>query len=102
MTSSMLTLFERFLPFATDTLIKATVLLVVVTIAAHLMRRRSAAARHLLWTLGIAGLVAIPVLTAFVPFRLRILPTSPSSTQQDGDPAIARPAAPRQQLADAD
>jgi beta-lactamase regulating signal transducer with metallopeptidase domain len=57
-----------------DTLIKATILLTVVALAAHLLRRRSAALRHLLWTLAIVGLVALPVLTAIVPFRLPILP----------------------------
>lgn len=63
-----------------DTLIKATILLAVVTIAAHLLRKRSAALRHLLWTLAIVGLVALPVLTAVVPFRLPILPAITTST----------------------
>src|SRR5688572_13268903 len=62
-----------------DTLIKATILLAVVTIAAHLLRKRSAALRHLMWTLAIVGLVALPVLTAVVPFRLPILPAIPTS-----------------------
>ena len=44
-----------------DTLIKATVLLTVVALAALSLRRSSASLRHLLWTLGIVGLVAIPV-----------------------------------------
>jgi HEAT repeat protein/beta-lactamase regulating signal transducer with metallopeptidase domain len=60
----------------TETLIKATVLLAVVAVAAYLMRRSSAALRHLLWTLAIVGLVALPVLTAVVPFRLPILPSA--------------------------
>jgi len=69
-----------------DTLIKATILLAVVTIAAHVLRKRSAALRHLLWTLAIVGLVALPVLTAVVPFRLPILPamTSSASPSQRG------------------
>src|SRR5918994_6837685 len=84
----------------TETLIKATVLLAVVAVAAHLMRRSSAALRHLLWTLAIVGLVALPVLTAVVPFRLAVLPSanpaqgSQPIMQQDltQAPATAEPA----------
>ncbi|MEX2152805.1 MAG: M56 family metallopeptidase, partial [Gemmatimonadaceae bacterium] len=63
---------------AAGTLLKATVLLILVAIAAHLLRRRSAALRHLLWTLAIVGLVALPVLTPLVPFRLGVLPATTS------------------------
>lgn len=59
-----------------DSLIKATVLLLLVALSCHLLRRRSASLRHLLWTLGIVGLVAIPVLTAWAPFELAILPSA--------------------------
>ena len=58
-----------------DTLIKTTILLALVACAAHLLRRRSAALRHLLWALAIAGLVALPVFATVVPFRLAILPS---------------------------
>ena len=59
-----------------DMLIKATILLAVASLAAHVLRRRSAALRHWLWALAIVGLVALPVLAATIPFRLPILPTS--------------------------
>lgn len=72
----------------TETLIKATVLLAVVALAAYLMRRSSAALRHLLWTLAIVGLVALPVLTVVVPFRLAILP---SVTPSQGSRPVVQP-----------
>ena len=59
-----------------DILAKITILLVLVTLAAHLLRRHTAALRHLLWTFAIAALVVLPVLSAFPPFQLRVLPTS--------------------------
>ena len=77
---------NMFDSFVVDTLIKTTLLLALVAIAAHLLRRRSAALRHLLWTLGIAGLLAIPVVIAVMPFRLRILPAAtgqPASPSQE-------------------
>lgn len=79
---------------AVDVLIKATVLLALVALVAHLLRRKSAALRHMLWTLAIVGIVALPVLTALVPFRLRILPaTTPSpSVQRERDPSPSTPA----------
>jgi len=73
----------QLLPFAAATLIKATVLLALVSIAAHLLRRRSAALRHLLWTLAIAGIVALPVLSALSPFKLHLLTQSASGVISD-------------------
>src|SRR5687767_1870733 len=71
-----------------ETLIKATVLLVVVAIIAYALRRSSAAWRHLMWALGLFGIAAIPALTAFAPFRLPILPaTMPVGASQTDAPA---------------
>jgi HEAT repeat protein/beta-lactamase regulating signal transducer with metallopeptidase domain len=64
-----------------DTLIKATVLLTLVAVATHLLRRSSAALRHLLWTFAIVGLIALPVLANVVPFKLPILPAAVGSQQ---------------------
>lgn len=83
---------------AVDVFIKATVLLALVALAAHLLRRSSASLRHMLWTLAIVGIVALPVLMVLVPFRLRVLPattTSPPSVQQqdrESSPALRPPA----------
>jgi HEAT repeat protein/beta-lactamase regulating signal transducer with metallopeptidase domain len=69
-----------------DILLKATILLTLVSVAAWLLRRRSAELRHLLWTLAIAGLVALPLLTAVVPFSLPVVPApralSPAVNEQ--------------------
>jgi HEAT repeat protein/beta-lactamase regulating signal transducer with metallopeptidase domain len=61
-------------PFAADALLKTTILLAIVAAATMLLRRRSAALRHLLWTLGTAGLVVLPLLAWLAPFQLRVLP----------------------------
>ena len=84
--------------FILDALAKTTLLLTLVAMLSYLLRRRSAALRHLLWTLGIAGLVAIPALITLAPptFRLRVLPTLPSSAApsretRDRAPASTHP-----------
>jgi HEAT repeat protein/beta-lactamase regulating signal transducer with metallopeptidase domain len=61
-------------PFVADALLKTTILLAIVAASSVLLRRRSAALRHLVWTLGIAGLVVLPALARLAPFQLRILP----------------------------
>jgi HEAT repeat protein/beta-lactamase regulating signal transducer with metallopeptidase domain len=62
-----------------DVLIKTTVLLALVALAAHLLRRNSASLRHLVWSFAIIALVALPVMTALLPYRLRVLPTDVAS-----------------------
>ena len=57
-----------------DPILKVTVLLALVAFASHQLRRSSAALRHMLWNFAIIAMVLIPVLTAIVPLRLRILP----------------------------
>lgn len=74
MLNSTFGLMASLPPFAMDALLKATVLLAIIFAGTVLLRRRSAAVRHLLWTLGIAGLVILPALTILVPFQLRVLP----------------------------
>src|SRR6185503_2882595 len=84
-------------PFVVDALVKTTVLLALVALATFLLRRRSAAVRHLLWTFGIAGLIAIPSLIARPHFRLRFFPVlatprapAPSETRER-NPASGAP-----------
>jgi HEAT repeat protein/beta-lactamase regulating signal transducer with metallopeptidase domain len=62
-----------------DPILKVTVLLALVAIAAQQLRRSSAALRHMLWNFAIVAMVLIPVLTAIVPVRLRILPSDASA-----------------------
>jgi HEAT repeat protein/beta-lactamase regulating signal transducer with metallopeptidase domain len=73
-----------------DILVKTTILLVLVSVAAHLLRRRTAALRHLLWTFALVALVVVPLLSAFAPFQLRILPASVSSALPGSGGAVAR------------
>ena len=88
-----------------DPILKVTILLALVALAAHQLRRSSAALRHMLWNFAIIAMVLIPVLTAVVPIRLRVLPTDAVSigivtpqratpvelaTNDDSEPAAAR------------
>jgi HEAT repeat protein/beta-lactamase regulating signal transducer with metallopeptidase domain len=76
MLTSTLEFMDAIPPFVIDALFKATILLAAATLAGYLLRRKSAALRHLLWTLAIVGMVALPVLTPLVPFRLHVLPAA--------------------------
>lgn len=62
-----------------DPILKVTVLLALVALAAHQMRRSSAALRHMLWNFAIIGMVLIPLLTMIMPMRLRVLPAEASA-----------------------
>lgn len=72
--TSTLATMEPNIALVLDALAKATLLLVAIALTTLALRRRSAALRHLLWTLGMFGLVVVPLLTAFAPFRWRVLP----------------------------
>jgi beta-lactamase regulating signal transducer with metallopeptidase domain len=55
------------LPAVLDAAIKTVIILVVIAIATVAMRRSSAAARHLVWFLGSASLLALPLLAVSLP-----------------------------------
>lgn len=58
-----------------DLALKGTVVLAAAGLATLALRRASAAARHLVWTLAFAGLLALPVLGVAVPrWQIPILP----------------------------
>ena len=77
-----------------DPILKVTVLLTVVAVAAHLLRKHSAALRHMVWTFGIMAMVLIPLLSSTVPFKLRVIPASPVVVSTDATlPAPTLPAA---------
>ena len=52
---------------AVDVAIKATLVLAAAGVASLALRRSSAAARHLAWCLGLAGALAMPVMTLALP-----------------------------------
>jgi beta-lactamase regulating signal transducer with metallopeptidase domain len=55
-------------PFALDTLVRASALLAAAALADVVLRRRAAAAtRHLVWTLAIGALLALPIASSVLP-----------------------------------
>src|SRR4051794_31133770 len=80
-----------------DSAVKGTALLVLAAVAALILRRDSAATRHLVWMLAIVSLLAVPALSAILP-GWRVLPgwagIPPESVAPEASPpAIAGPAA---------
>jgi beta-lactamase regulating signal transducer with metallopeptidase domain len=64
---------HAFLAALFDVAIKASVVLAAAWITNWIMRRSSAAARHMVWTLAITSLLLIPALSAVLP-AWRVLP----------------------------
>ena len=60
--------------FAIETVIRASALLAAAALVDLFLRRRaSAAVRHLLWTLTVAALLALPIASVGLPvWRVRI------------------------------
>jgi len=56
------------------TLLKGTVLLLGAIVVAGLLRRASAALRHLVWGLGIVTVLVLPLVSFALPWRLAIVP----------------------------
>ncbi|HEU4457242.1 MAG TPA: HEAT repeat domain-containing protein, partial [Longimicrobium sp.] len=54
--------------------IKATLILGAAALGSIWLRNASASARHFLWTVAIAGVLALPVASRILPYRLAILP----------------------------
>jgi HEAT repeat protein/beta-lactamase regulating signal transducer with metallopeptidase domain len=54
-------------------LVKVTVVLLVAVTLALLLRRTSAAVRHMVWTAAILSVLALPVLAAVLPWRLPVI-----------------------------
>jgi beta-lactamase regulating signal transducer with metallopeptidase domain len=58
-----------------DASVKSAVVLLAVAVAAPFLRRKSAAMRHLMWTLAVSICILMPAVSAFVPaWRLNVLP----------------------------
>src|SRR5688572_28996652 len=55
-----------WLPVA-DAIAKATLLFAAAGIASFMLRRRSAAARHMIWTLALVSVLVLPVLSIALP-----------------------------------
>ena len=79
-----------------DSAVKGTALLVLAAIAAMILRRDSAATRHLVWLLAIVAMLVVPVLSAMLP-QWRVLPEWAGISPEPvvvatSPPSIARPA----------
>src|SRR5215471_11656402 len=85
-----------------DTVVKATVLLVLAWVAALVLKRRSAATQHMVRAFSLAALLLLPFSVIFLPaWRVNGIPSfgmPPATAQTPGiSPRAAAPAAQRNQ-----
>src|SRR5260370_1602695 len=84
-------------PIVMSVALKSTAILVAAWLCALLLRKRSAAARHLVWTAAAVAILALPILTGSLPaLRLRIANTTTSIVFQAM--GSAQPATPTQSV----
>ena len=97
-------------PLPLDVAVKASVLLAAAGVVQGVLHRRgSAAARHLVWTIAIAGLLVLPIASAELPHWLVRIPVARAATAIAPDtpapaaiaPDTPAPAAPKHAIADA-
>ena len=93
---------QGMLPVLTDAALKGAILVFIATIAAYLLRNRSAASRHAAWTAAVIGHLAIPALVLLLPaWRMPLLPATswmpaesaqvlavPASSASDAKPTV--------------
>jgi beta-lactamase regulating signal transducer with metallopeptidase domain len=85
---------QTALPVLLDAALKGALLVVIAAIAAYLLRHRSAASRHAVWSAAVIGHLMIPALVLVLPaWRLPVLPaaewmqSSPAIAPVQGKPA---------------
>jgi beta-lactamase regulating signal transducer with metallopeptidase domain len=71
--------------------VKGTILLSIVILACHWVRKRSAAYRHRVWVLGLVGLISLPLANLWVPAWGDVGLTYPSETSLLGLEALETP-----------
>jgi len=65
------------LPILFDAALKGAILVIIATCAAYLLRNRSAASRHAVWTAAVIGHLAIPALVLILPaWSMPVLPAA--------------------------
>lgn len=80
--------------YAVDVAARASVVLAGALILAVILRRSGAAARHALWTVTLAGLVALPVLSPLLPTLAVPFPWSPAEAVEGASAVLPADEAP--------
>src|SRR5581483_10181512 len=78
--------FAQYVPWLTEIAVKASLLLLIALVTGQLLRRASAALRHVVYVAGIVGILLLPLAALLLPsFRVPILPphaAPPASTEK--------------------
>jgi beta-lactamase regulating signal transducer with metallopeptidase domain len=81
--------FPSIITILLDVTLKSTLIVAVAILATALLRRRSAALRHLLWCSTLLALIALPACCFLLPqWRLSLLPPKPQTAAAPVTPAI--------------
>lgn len=85
----------RPLSWLLDLVLQGTLLLLLAGGVSLLLRRASAASRHLVWLLALGGLLVLPLLSILMPRHLALMRSAPSSEAVSVRPQAATvPASP--------
>ena len=85
--------FSMAAEIASDVLLKGTAVLLAASVATWLLRTKSAAIRHVVWSLAFVVLLALPILAGLLPswrielFRMSV-PAEVTATQFEGMPTV--------------
>ncbi|HJP84544.1 MAG TPA: M56 family metallopeptidase [Gemmatimonadaceae bacterium] len=92
----MTSLFDRtaglqsLLPLLADAAVKGAVLVLVAAIAVFALRKRSAAARHAVWSAAVIGHLTIPLFMLLLPaWRIPLLPAAPWMSNTATESSVA-------------
>jgi HEAT repeat protein/beta-lactamase regulating signal transducer with metallopeptidase domain len=78
-----------WIPIA-DIIVKATLMFVAAGAATFILRRGSAAVRHMIWTLALAGVVLLPILSVALPrWQMPLLTIERPASVSSSQPAVA-------------
>ncbi len=69
---------QSALPLLIDATLKGAILVIIAAAAAYMLRKRSAASRHAVWTAAVIGHLAIPAFILILPaWKMPVLPAAP-------------------------